>query len=986
LNQQITSNNYDMLHFLRFAFLPLAFLISTSLAAQGWQRVYGPAGDQRAFAVRVTADGGLVAAGSSSDSLSGRTDWYFLRTDSVGNVLASRTWGDSLRNENFQAILPAGADRWWAAGTDAVVQQVLWNLDLQGVVQLLDSQGTALGGWTGANVGSPTELLAGTRWGDTSFLYVGSRYFPLAVDGWAPNPFFLKIDNAGVLQWHRYEGIGSYGTASSALELPDGRAIVAGQSGIFGNDIDVFCLKINTSGEVEDALELDLPNGQNLATTLLLPGGNELMMVGNELIPSGNNDVLLVRLNLDLDTLSTHRVPLPGRQIPYDALVLPDGDLLIAGEHTPEGSNSRDAFLMRTNALGQLLWFRTYGGLGGDIFWDVELDHDSTGLVIAGQTASFGVGGDLQAWLLRSDLDGNVWRNRAIGQVARDQLQNCLIDSTETSLAGWLVTAAGDNPPLSLYTLTDSAGRYEMAVDTGVWHLTVLAPSAYWVACEDSVALNFPSLTDTVALDFPIQTQFDCPLLDVDVTVPFLRRCFENTYYVKYHNYGTAAADSAVVEVILDPYLTLVAADLAYTSSGDTLWFLVGEVPELTGGQFTFRVLLDCDSTVPGQTHCVAAHIRPDSLCTEFDPEWDGSNLDVTGYCAGDSVMLTLTNTGSPMLGTVNFIITEDQIIFKMDVLQLAAGQDTTFALRPNGRTVRIETEQRTGHPLGNRPTLVIEGCGASPFSTGWVLQLPTDDGDPFSDVECRQSIGSYDPNDKQGLPTGVGAAHVVAEGTPIEYLIRFQNTGTDTAFRVEIRDLLSTDLDPATLRLGASSHPYQLTINGLGQLRFVFDPIALPDSAANQAGSQGFVKFSIEPQKHLALGTRIDNQAAIYFDFNPPVLTNTTWHTLGDPYGDFTSGSHAPAAPRRVSSDLVAWPNPTSGLVQATFLTPPKLPHGCSIELWDAPGKCRLVTTWPADGAPTLDLRALPNGVYFLVLKNENGHVVARTSVVKCE
>ncbi|MCB0556652.1 MAG: hypothetical protein KDD02_24110, partial [Phaeodactylibacter sp.] len=63
--------------------------------------------------------------------------------------------------------------------------------------------------------------------------------------------------------------------------------------------------------------------------------------------------------------------------------------------------------------------------------------------------------------------------------------------------------------------------------------------------------------------------------------------------------------------------------------------------------------------------------------------------------------------------------------------------------------------------------------------------------------------------NDKQGFPRGYGDEHYIYPGTDLEYLVRFQNTGNDTAFLVVIRDTLSEFLDIATVRPGAASHPY---------------------------------------------------------------------------------------------------------------------------------------------------------------------------------
>ena len=136
---------------------------------------------------------------------------------------------------------------------------------------------------------------------------------------------------------------------------------------------------------------------------------------------------------------------------------------------------------------------------------------------------------------------------------------------------------------------------------------------------------------------------------------------------------------------------------------------------------------------------------------------------------------------------------------------------------------------------------------------------------------------GSYDPNDKQVHPAGPISPARVAAQEPLEYTIRFQNTGTDTAFTVLITDYLSPLLQPASIKVLASSHPHTFTLADDGFAQWRFDNILLPDSGRNQAASNGFVKFRIRPRATLQIGDTIANTAQIYFDFNSPIITNTT-------------------------------------------------------------------------------------------------------------
>ncbi|MFK7926502.1 MAG: PKD domain-containing protein [Bacteroidia bacterium] len=140
----------------------------------------------------------------------------------------------------------------------------------------------------------------------------------------------------------------------------------------------------------------------------------------------------------------------------------------------------------------------------------------------------------------------------------------------------------------------------------------------------------------------------------------------------------------------------------------------------------------------------------------------------------------------------------------------------------------------------------------------------------------------SYDPNDKQVSPAGIGPLGLILPSqNRMKYTVRFQNTGTYQAAYVVIRDTLDHDLDALGFQTIASSHPYTLIVQEDSILVFTFANINLPDSASDPVGSQGFVSYLMPHRGTLEVGTEITNQAAIYFDFNAPIFTNTVRNTI---------------------------------------------------------------------------------------------------------
>jgi uncharacterized repeat protein (TIGR01451 family) len=132
---------------------------------------------------------------------------------------------------------------------------------------------------------------------------------------------------------------------------------------------------------------------------------------------------------------------------------------------------------------------------------------------------------------------------------------------------------------------------------------------------------------------------------------------------------------------------------------------------------------------------------------------------------------------------------------------------------------------------------------------------------------------GSFDPNDKDATP--VITKTELAAGKRINYTVRFQNTGNDTAFTVVLADTLSSLLQTSTLQVINSSHPCKVSVKN-GVAYFEFKNILLPYKNINELKSHGFVRFTVKPKTSLTAGTSIYNKAYIYFDYNEPIITNT--------------------------------------------------------------------------------------------------------------
>jgi uncharacterized repeat protein (TIGR01451 family) len=216
---------------------------------------------------------------------------------------------------------------------------------------------------------------------------------------------------------------------------------------------------------------------------------------------------------------------------------------------------------------------------------------------------------------------------------------------------------------------------------------------------------------------------------------------------------------------------------------------------------------------------------------------------------------------------------------------------------------------------------------------------------DTAQDTFCIPNGAAIDPNFKvDGSDFSFDLTEIV-DDSPIEYQIHFQNTGTSYAHRVTIRDTLPEELNAASFVFKGSSHPVEITLLENHILQFFFDGINLPDSLTDEPGSHGVIVFEMQPVGGLIVGDTILNSSAIYFDFSPPVITNSKRHAVSCGY------------------EIVA---------EAISITPDEGGASGSI-LITMPDSIAFSFLW-STGDTTSQLTNIASGVYWVTITNTKG------------
>ena len=329
---------------------------------------------------------------------------------------------------------------------------------------------------------------------------------------------------------------------------------------------------------------------------------------------------------------------------------------------------------------------------------------------------------------------------------------------------------------------------------------------------------------------------------------------------------------------------------------------------------------------------------------------------------------------------TLDFII--DQLDAK-DMIIIAVETDL-FAPEQNGSTIEFglsfvgadnldETDGPLQIPLIPRPSdnpnlRFPEDLPPFPDPNNPITDPFVPEGSVYAPLpKSTRIMSSYDPNDKMvspGLPDILNEIDI--NTSYLTYTIRFENEGNFSAKDIYILDELDPNLDLNSIQLIESSHEVlldELLIDGKRTLRFFFEDIFLDYTANDPEASQGYVKFAVRPIEGIALNTIVENTAAIYFDQNPPIITNTTQHQ----FVELLLSSHDFSVD---NMKIKVFPNP---VIDSLELVLPET-GDYAVQIYDFMGRIISIDTIENKQSAQLDLSQLNKGHYILKVINSKG------------
>jgi len=370
----------------------ILFMLALAQASFGqppdtlWTRTYGGSSDEEAYSVQQTADGGYIVAGATQSYGAGNLDFYIVKTDASGDTQWTRTQGGSSCHDIAYSVQQTTDGGYVAAGWTCSFGAGYADFYLVKT----DGSGNIL--WT-RTYGDVWQDIAYSvqQTTDGGYVVAGSTHHY----GGGNDFYLVKTNSSGDPLWTRaYWGPGSWTVAYSVQQTTDGGYILAGCT-----DGDFYLVKTYSEGGLCWTRTYGGSGGDCAYSVQQTADGGYVVAGYTDSFGAGDYDFYLVKTNSQGDTLWTRTYGGALADEAYSIQQTTDGGYVVAGTSMSFGAGSSDFWLVRTDANGDSLWSRTFGGTSGDECHSVQQTSDG-GYVLAGITSSFGFGGDF--WLVKT--------------------------------------------------------------------------------------------------------------------------------------------------------------------------------------------------------------------------------------------------------------------------------------------------------------------------------------------------------------------------------------------------------------------------------------------------------------------------------------------------------------------------------------------------------------------------------------------------------
>ena len=367
----------------------LSILFQTGINAQNagdtlWTKTYGGANSDKGWCVQQTSDEGYIISGWTDSYGAGSYDIYLVKTDAAGDTIWTKTYGEE-GSDDGRCIRQTPDGGYIIAGNTqpiGVMGSYVWLIKTDAVG---DTMWTKKWGETpipNINTGRCVQLTS-----DGGYIISGHAQF-LGTSN--EDAYLLKTDADGNTEWMNFYGGPNYEIGYWTQQTSDEGYIVVGYTTSFGSgNEDVYLVKTDASGNIEWTKTYGGTNTDSGFSVQQTDDDGYIIAGFTDSFGEGSYDAYIIKTNAVGDEVWTKTYGGAQYDKAYSIQAISDGTYIVSGTTRSFEDPNGDIYILKLDSSGDTIWTATHGTPGDDRGWSVQQTSDDN-YIIAGFSTGAG--------------------------------------------------------------------------------------------------------------------------------------------------------------------------------------------------------------------------------------------------------------------------------------------------------------------------------------------------------------------------------------------------------------------------------------------------------------------------------------------------------------------------------------------------------------------------------------------------------------------
>jgi len=234
--------------------------------------------------------------------------------------------------------------------------------------------------------------------------------------------------------WEKTFGISDFDFGDYVMQTSDGGYIIGGETMSSAGDIDIWLIKTDSDGNL--VWDKTLGGSDSDVPNFICEMNDGYLITGlTRSFGAGDYDAWLIKTDINGNEQWNKTYGGTGYDFCWNVFNTTDGGYIMGGGTNTYGAGNFDYWMIKTDAAGNEIWNKTFGGSDSELFRGMR-ETDDDGYILVGFVTSTKISQKVYCWLVKTDADGNKLWDKKI-ETTESSGGTCI---QQTSDGGYIVS------------------------------------------------------------------------------------------------------------------------------------------------------------------------------------------------------------------------------------------------------------------------------------------------------------------------------------------------------------------------------------------------------------------------------------------------------------------------------------------------------------------------------------------------------------------